>query len=518
MNKRLSPDHNSDSIMKDENYLGKFYCFFIILLIILPILSGFFYLSLFAVNIPNGDQWSSDIYLGIKFHDGKGLWSDLLQLHNDHRPVFPFIIMVSSHLVSNFNIITETFLSFFLYIISFIIISLIFLNRIHYEKSLIIALIPVSLYYFNFFEIGSLLWGLSIFYSVFLVCATAMFYLLDKSSGIDWKFIIAIISAVICMYSFSSGIFIWIGGFIVLILKNRAYKSKKLLIWIISSLIALYIYYFVLSINSTGIHGYSGYHDYLSNFIHYPIQKTFCFFSTLGSNIIHNANYATFAGVIISLIILGTIYLNIKNLDFPNTAVWYGLLVYSVFVSILLTLSRSGNGGVFGPVDMLIFIPDNRHFPSTILLLVGLFFLILHYYLEEKKDTEKRIKSKKVSLIPFIQKILFIGVIITILIFGATFHFIPGIIYGERWYLDNVDIANKFLIYDELSDEDIHLFYTDKTVVTWTGKYFKEHKLNVFDPINQDIYVNNSLTNPIRDFIKLKSLPIINKEYSSYFL
>jgi len=490
-------------LTRDKN-VKKITLFIVICFLIAPIVSGFVYLGVFSVNIPYWDQWGSDISLGISFHKGVGNLNDLLFLHNDHRPVVPLTLMIVSHLITNFNIISEIFMSYIFYIIAFVILSLIFLKKYNYHPFMVIPLIPVSFYYFNLYELGSLLWGLSIFYSVFLVSITAMFFSLDQNKGIDLWFLIAIISAIVCMFSFSSGIFIWIGGIFTILLKNDMFKKLKLIIWLAVSTGCFYINYILLEFRSTGIHGIEGYRIYLYNFILYPFHKFLCFIGTIGSNIIHDVSYTIFAGILIFLVSLTIIIVNRKNLDLSDNAIWYGMIAYLFSISVLLTLSRSGNGGIFGPVDMVLFIPDIRHFPSTILLLISLFFLVINYCVRDVYNCffKPMKENKKIDqVIKVCNNCILVGIILSMLIFGSFFHVIPGIQHGGKWFMENLNNSQNFIFYEEKSSEILQKIYPDPAVITNTAKYFRENSLNVFDPEKKELYINYPQLNWIRDKI-----------------
>jgi hypothetical protein len=250
--------------------------------------------------------------------------------------------------------------------------------------------------------------------------------------------------------------------------------------------------------------GYVEYHSFIQNFLDYPIHKTICFLGTIGSNIIHDSSYTVFCGIILSTIFILILFFNKYCLDFSNTAPWYGLISYSLLVSFFLTLSRSGNGAQFGPVDMLLFIPGNRHFPSTILLLIGIFCLAIHYYLRNKRTFKFCISSKKdhsCDFNTFSISIFLVSSLFIFMILGSVFHIAPGLVYGVNWYSNYYETALELKNYNNIPDEKLSLIHPNHNLTIDSCHYMELNRLNIFDYKNQSINVNSPILNKIRNYL-----------------
>jgi hypothetical protein len=469
----------------------------LILVNLIPIITGFFFILLFSGNIPYGDQYYSDISIAMKFFEGEGTFSDLLSLANDHRPIIPFAIVIPLYILTSFNMITTIMAGYLLYILSFIALGLIILRKTQNIQLSLLILAPVSFFYFNLFLVGSLLWITVLLYnSSMLLFSLLTLYFIDHSEKVDKWFIFAILTAVCCMFSFSGGIPIWAGGILVIFLKNGIGYLMKLKLWIISSVFFICFHYIILGFpqSSPGyeVHTITAYKYYLITAATYPIQKTLCFLGAIGSNIIHEASYAMFCGLILVIIFILLIYLNKKDFDYQKSAIWYGVIIYGFLVLMLLTIARSGNNSVFGTADNIFFISDIRHFPSSILFLVGLYNLAVHYYLKSKIEL-----SESFSQYPKIQPPIrsfsvhscVVGIMIVFLLLSFSFHIIPGVSWGQNWFKGQNKNADILLNFDNSPDIELKNVFDNTQYLKKITIFFKEHNLNIFDK-NQSVYIH----------------------------
>lgn len=473
---------------------------------LLPIIGAFTYCLLFSVNIPYWDSFIADILLGTKFYSGGVTFSDFFIVHNDFYPITQNIIITPMNLIFKFNQIPIIFLSYILYVISFIVLFCIVRTCQDLKKTLIL-LVPISFFFFNFYLFANFLWaGLFLSSTLVLLFAFMMFFCINRSIQIDKWFLGALIAAICCMFTFSAGIPIWLGGFGQLVLKKGLNYYEKILLWGTIALIFYYIYYIFLGfpskISEYNVHTTSAYATYFSNTISHPLDKILCLFGTIGSNVIHDSSYAMFCGFLIIAIVVIVIFLNIRDLDIQKTSILYGMIIYSVVVSILLTISRSGGEGTIFGSSNIFFIPAIRHFPSTFLLLVSFYLLVMHYYLKNRIEFYQNFKQHSVtnsSINRFTLHSGIAGMMIIFLILGTLFHIIPGFNSGKDWFISMDNNTNTLLNYENSSTTDLQRLFRNSTIVISTGSIFKTNKLSLFDE-KQLKYVQFPWINKIREF------------------
>jgi len=259
------------------------------------------------------DQWDTDITLGKNVASGHIDISDLIKLNNNHsRPIIPHTIILLTHEFSQYNYIIEVLVSFFLYISSFMVLWLLVwkLQMSHFFTLAI--MIPLSWLYFNLYMIRSLLWGLSLYFTSFLLFTFLSLYLLNESKGFDKYLLFSIMAAICSTFSFSSGIFVLIGGTFYLYSKNGYKNNYPLFFWIFASIVTICLYLFDSS--RLGMTTASLYSDNISSLGFYPVQKIIAFIGLVGSNIIHENYYACIIGIVILVLFLFILLLTHRSL------------------------------------------------------------------------------------------------------------------------------------------------------------------------------------------------------------
>ena len=347
----------------------------------------------------------------------------------------------------------------------------------------------------------SLLWpGIGMYYSLMPFFAFLMFYAVERSTHFDHWFCIAILSAICCFFSFSGGIFIWIGILAYLVLKDDINRKLKILATCVSAGFIVFLNYFVLQINGTStLHGF----ELLSGWISHPIQLIISFTSLVGTNTIHNSDFMWFTGGIILLLLFSVIWTNKHSFDFNETSVWYGLIIYGCTVMAALLFLR-------GDHLEFVMMPSLRHSTSTLFLLAGLLPLAYYYYSRTRRiqvQTEQSQNNRDVQLI-------LLTLISCMMVLSAAFHFLPGIDIGYGWLhaqSNEIDALYGNTIDDMkwdglIRDHSIFMLAKDSTLhsirlkhIYTHIKYFDENQLNLYDQSQSICFTG--IWNNIRKFV-----------------
>jgi hypothetical protein len=169
----------------------------------LPILGYFWLLCRNSVNVFQGDQFS-DVSV-IKASDSHLFpWGVLWDQHNEHRMLFPRLVVILLAHTTNFNIQVEEYLSALMLLAAASL--LVFSHRRRSPSTPWLYYCPVALLMFSLVQYGDTLFGFQMaWYLVLLALAVAIF-LLDRIS-LTWLAMIgAIDAATVGSYSSFQGL------------------------------------------------------------------------------------------------------------------------------------------------------------------------------------------------------------------------------------------------------------------------------------------------------------------------
>ena len=206
--------------------------FLIKILFFLPIAYGFLQIYFFGVNVPFWDGWEI-IRLLDDFQTNGISFSGLFSQHNEHRILFPKIVLLLSGMATNWNVKFQMYLSQLLVSISYVVCFLNLRNAypedVSFRKKQIIACLFIGAFCFNSSYCELFLWGFAI--SVIMVGTATVFGLFSFqkyfSSGSSKQLIICVICAVVASFSSAQGLFLWVVCFALFILTFISKESSK---------------------------------------------------------------------------------------------------------------------------------------------------------------------------------------------------------------------------------------------------------------------------------------------------
>jgi len=223
-----------------------------VLCILLSALPALFLASLiirYKVDIPVLDQWELVPRLE-KFYNGKLTFADLWGQHNEHRPLFPLLIMLVLARLTHWNTNCELAVIFVMAVgIFLLLIYQMRLSRI-FGPGTVNWLIPaISLLVFSPCQMENWLWGWQIQLVLNVFAVTAGIVLLAHPSWNWRRYTAAILLGIIAMYSFANGVLYWVVGLFVvwtMLRKDRPALKTAVPIWILTggATIASYVYRF----------------------------------------------------------------------------------------------------------------------------------------------------------------------------------------------------------------------------------------------------------------------------------
>lgn len=176
----------------------------------LPLLILIVLVVLFAVNVPFWDQWELPVILQ-KYNEGTLGFSDFVAQHNEHRLLFPRLIMVGLAVVSGWNVNLEVVTSVVLAAVGMFFLYKILARSISKLSIRLVALGLLSLVFFSPLQQENWLWGWQIQWYLCILGLIVAVWALYAWQSQPWKrVIVAALAAVVATYSLASGMFVWL--------------------------------------------------------------------------------------------------------------------------------------------------------------------------------------------------------------------------------------------------------------------------------------------------------------------
>lgn len=452
--------------IRNQTFKSKFEWSIIIALLIAPLIIGAIYIHMYGVNIPYWDQWDTVPIFLEKLYNSKLTFFDLLAQHNESRPFFPNVVMIILAKFTHYNVLYEMYFMYALYCVSFVILCLMYIRDHSISKSSCLKFIPVSFFFFNLFQMSNVLYGVRIGQSMEIFGLISALYLIDTSRNFDLKFLSSIIAAIISTFSFVAGLSIWPVCLTLIILKDSEQKRKKIVFWCFSAMAVVWIYF----------HNYEkpSRHPSLLYSLQNPVNGVLEFLSSFGSTISRDLDASRVIGILMLILLFCVILLNRKNLMINKNAKWYALMLYSLLISLEISLGRSG----FGTESML----SQRYYLLTYWSIIALYLIELNYLNLEIPGCKNNMKSQKtLSLQKRLNyNYLFMGIILTLLFISITTYLIMGIEEGKETKTEREYMAYYLENYKFQPIKNLKTLYPDPTIVRQRASFLERKNLSVF--------------------------------------
>ena len=336
---------------------------FLLLFYLIPFAFLLWFVTSFGVNVPYADQWEM-VPLFQNIISGKATFQLFFAQQNEHRILFPKLIISALALLSGWNIQLELYFSVALAAIMYLSLLKISFDQAERHNQLFhIANISTCLIVFSVVQWENWLWGFQIAW--FLVDACLVVAVLALSSSVcttlQTKFTVAAVACFIASFSLAHGLLTWIA--VVPSLRScckdfRQFRKASVL-WL-GLFLAACVLYFI------------GYHKPpqtpdLWFVIKEPRLAANYFLTLLGSPLACYSGFSEILGLV-TLASFGFFvvrYVKKAGSSFSNDAApWISLGCFVILFSLMTTVGRAG----FGVAQA----STSRYTTITILLLVAL--------------------------------------------------------------------------------------------------------------------------------------------------
>lgn len=419
---------------------------FFLLLTIVIISNLAVYIYSFGMYFPFWDQWELVEPL-VSLYNDKYDFAFLFKQHNEHRIVFPRILMLSLAYFSHWNHALELFLGFFLGFSIFIFSITIlynFKNITDDMKFIFLLLSTITL--LSIYQDENWLWGWQnqIFLSVLSTISVCYFLSFKNSS---FSFIFSIFCAFVASFSFTNGLLVWIIGILIMIVSRK--KIIFLFIWIITT-ISVFILYFY-SYHSLD------HHPSVLIFLQVPLEFFGYVITFLGGAIFPLSTVSRYIlgsiGVLLFIFVSYFSILKILNRE-PYFIFGYGLAIFGILSACATAVGRCGFGMGQGH--------SSRYTTISTVFWYGLIIICSHLYLKMKG---------KIYI-----KYLFIAILICTSYCNIRFYIQKYIKKNEKSF----DYISKLKAFENLTEEEWTKFYPNLELTKKRAIELKKYKLSVF--------------------------------------
>jgi len=324
----------------------------LVLVCAVPALITLIFVIKFATNFPYADQWELVPFLKKIVNHQPLTLSDLASQHNEHRLLFPRLIMLGLASMTHWNTKYEMYFSYFLLVCIFaFLLSQLFrlYTQVaiipHVKFAIISSCLLLSVLTFSVTQHDNLLvgWQLQIYLNI-LAVLFCLFMFSHKEQLTTLDFILAAVAGIIATYSFANGVLIWPIGFLVLLVRRQLNNSSfyPVLGWVILSIVILYLY----------LHNYQkpGQHPSLLTALYNPKGYVLYVLNYLGTPIVElrlAAVIPPYVGGAVGVVAICLLtYFLFKDYLFFNrvSLFWHGLLLYALLSAAITGIGRTGFG------------------------------------------------------------------------------------------------------------------------------------------------------------------------------
>lgn len=221
------------------------------LALLLPFAVGammmFILLIHYGVNTPFWDQWEMvPLFQKVDAHT-LGI-IDLWRQHNEHRVLFPNILLLISAYATHWHTGIEILMGLFFAMISAVLLFLMLRRSIKSTWLGLLAGTILSAWFFSPVQWENWMWGWQVEWFMCIAALLGTIYLLLRFIEAKGQknrtilFCMSVITAVLATYTLGGGQLIWVLGLIILLVTKQ--RKKPLISWGIATVLTLGLYYF----------------------------------------------------------------------------------------------------------------------------------------------------------------------------------------------------------------------------------------------------------------------------------
>jgi hypothetical protein len=446
------------SLLKPRSFSG----LIILILTLIPLLILAINVAKYHADVPFWDQWNFVPLLGKSYEEGI-TFQDLWGQHNEHRLLFPRLIMLGLAHASRYNIVWELAVILLLAATTFALLCRQFIKAVRASgfSGLPWALPVFSLLVFTLGQAENWLWGWQIQIFLNALAAVAGLSLLGGREFRWVQFWSAVGLGILATYSFANGLIFWPLGFLALLLAppgNKRHGTLALSAWAVSSALVVFSYFYQFRYQSPSGKPWTHFLSQPGEYVQYVLKY-------LGRPVINTEGYALAIGLI-GLLLFGAftfLFLRDKRKKARAFLPFFLFGLYSIGCGMLTGIGRVG----FGSAQAM----SGRYVPFSALIWVSNFAFL--YSLS--REIRMRARARTVRIL----SLAAIGVFSFVLVFGiARTSYRVGLRVFKSYHARMLPARAELL---RGEDEQLLLnLYIDADYVRRGVEVLKKHGLSVF--------------------------------------
>jgi hypothetical protein len=317
---------------------------------LLALSPAIFLLSLVArygVDIPFADEWTFAPLL-VKAHTHTLAFSDFFAQHNEHRYVFPRLVLIALAEVAHGNVRVQMFLSVFL--CGLTSLNLWFILRrtlsLSTEKRLLLLAL-LNLVLFSPVQAENWTWGFQFVLFLINFLLTAGVAVATSELSMPRKFVLCVVIAFVATFSFGNGFLLWVTTFPLALVFREQPSLKRRLVWLagwgaaFAGAISIYFIHYVKPAHHPSVAASGNpvdYFLYVVTFLGAHLSQ-----AARTESIVLPAILGTFL-LIIYVSASGFVVFRGKPLLFGQAVPWIGIGGFALGSALLAALTRIGFG------------------------------------------------------------------------------------------------------------------------------------------------------------------------------
>lgn len=355
----------------------------------LPPLYILYLITRYGIDVPFWDQWEFVLLLK-KYKTGVLSFPDIWAQHNEHRILFPKLIMLALAAATGWDIRYELYANFVLAGLIFIFLNLLFRKEAGGRCKPWFSVVAAFLV-FSPVQQENWTWGWQIQIFLGVLGAVVAVWSVSRYPA-QWKgLLVAMGAAIVASYSFSNGLLTWpVVG--MLLLAQRQWKMRHVGLWTAAFIISVFLYY----------HGYQKpeLHPSLLYPLNHPYDYIRYVFVYLGSPLAFSKReHAIAIGILLTCVLcIASIQVWRSGREgFKRLLPWLALALYSISSAAVTGIGRSGFG-----VDQAM---ASRYTTISTPFVVSV-FVVAAYWIGGYPDSHKRLPAKLTAVVCFVSVLL----------------------------------------------------------------------------------------------------------------
>jgi len=427
----------------------KLFPFLILIGVVTPAILNLYFISQLGIDTIYRDEWGI-ARIVTDFFGGGDEWREALLIgNNEHRPIFPWLIILGLAHFTSYNTYYEIFVAWVFVSLTLVVFWRL-LSEINADARWVI--IPIAWMTFSYYQL-ILLWGYpAIQWNLTVFSVVASIYFLNKIKNSKLSIVPAVFFGIVGTFSHLIGALVWFIGLNTF--KNAFNNRVKLLsIYLIVLFSTLLLYLILWDLFSTKLTLESRLEISSLSLFNDPLDLIKFIFSYLGNGGfigtqllgIKNLTSTIISGVIIVSIFSTMILLSHRwNLfRYNNLQPWFNIALFGLLAGLITAIGRVD---MFGPEGAL----APRYYGISVLFWEStlVFTVVVFLHLIKTANTKKQKTIFKICL----------GSLLILLCVHIAFGYIQGWVLGNNW-AEKVNIGGSCLLNLDLADEDCKILH-----------------------------------------------------------